>query len=394
MKKRVCVLGSTGSIGVNTLDVVRLHMDLYKTVALTANKNTQLLLEQCIEFQPIYAVIPDEELADAFKKKLERSDASQTQVLSGRSSLSFVAELAEVDIVVAAIVGAAGLLSTLSAAEAGKRILLANKESLVVAGDLLITAVKDNNAELLPLDSEHNALFQCMPANYRTGHKPAGIRKLILTASGGPFLNKSREELSVATVNQACAHPNWSMGRKISVDCATMMNKGLEVIEASFLFDMKAEQINVLIHPQSIIHSMVDYVDGSILAQLGNPDMRTPIAHALAWPDRHESGVSALDLIVNNQFTFQQPSYNQFPCLRLAYDVLALKGTAPAIFNAANEVAVEAFLTEKIGFLDIPILIENVIENATITSIDTIDTVLQADKNARILASSYIGRLQ
>jgi len=295
-----------------------------------------------------------------------------------------------VDIVVAAIVGAAGLLSTIAAAEAGKRILLANKESLVVSGDLLLSAVNQNNAELLPLDSEHNALFQCMPAGYRTGQKAEGVRKIILTASGGPFLNKTANELQHVTVEQACAHPNWSMGRKISVDSASMMNKGLEVIEASFLFNLCAAEIDVLVHPQSIIHSMVDYIDGSVLAQLGNPDMRTPIAHALAWPERQSSGVSALDLIVNNQLSFQEPSYERFPCLRLAFDALEAKGTAPAILNAANEVAVDAFLSGRISFVDIPVINEKVLQEMPVTSTKSIDDVINVDAEARVRAVTKV----
>lgn len=285
--KGVCVLGSTGSIGLSTLDVLRLNKEAYSVIALSANKNTERLLQQCIEFKPSYAVIPDADIAEEFRKNIELSDAADTTVLSGKASLEVITQMPQVDIVVAAIVGAAGLLPTLAAANAGKKLLLANKEALVISGDLLMSAVKHSGAVLLPLDSEHNALFQCMPSGFKAGQRAAGIRKLILTASGGPFLNNSQDELESVTIEQACAHPNWSMGRKISVDSATMMNKGLEVIEASYLFDMPADQIQVLIHPQSIIHSMVDYIDGSVLAQLGNPDMRTPIAHALAWPERN-----------------------------------------------------------------------------------------------------------
>ncbi|OUR86059.1 1-deoxy-D-xylulose-5-phosphate reductoisomerase [Cycloclasticus sp. 44_32_T64] len=388
--KSICLLGSTGSIGLSTLDVLRLNQDRYSVVALTANKNIERLLEQCIEFKPAYAVVVDQDLAEVFNKKIEQSEAADTTVLSGIDALEFVAQLPEVDIVVAAIVGAAGLLSTLTAAKAGKRLLLANKESLVVSGDLLMSAVKEGGATLLPLDSEHNALFQCMPDGYQTGQRAKGVRKLILTASGGPFLDLGLAELESVTVEQACAHPNWSMGRKISVDSATMMNKGLEVIEASYLFDMPADLIDVLVHPQSIIHSMIDYVDGSVLAQLGNPDMRTPIAHALAWPQRHESGVSPLDFMLNKQLSFEQPSFDKFPCLRLAFEALNMKGTAPAVLNAANEVAVEAFLNKKIRFIDISKLIEKVINNSTIKSADSIDSVLQADKETRMLSNQYL----
>ncbi|MEW4982442.1 MAG: 1-deoxy-D-xylulose-5-phosphate reductoisomerase [Cycloclasticus sp.] len=388
--KSICLLGSTGSIGLSTLDVLRLNQDRYSVVALTANKNIERLLEQCIEFKPAYAVVVDQDLAEVFNKKIEQSEAADTTVLSGIEALEFVAQLPEVDIVVAAIVGAAGLLSTLTAAKAGKRLLLANKESLVVSGDLLMSAVKEGGGTLLPLDSEHNALFQCMPDGYQTGRRAKGVRKLILTASGGPFLDLGLAELESVTVEQACAHPNWSMGRKISVDSATMMNKGLEVIEASYLFDMPADLIDVLVHPQSIIHSMIDYVDGSVLAQLGNPDMRTPIAHALAWPQRHESGVSPLDFMLNKQLSFEQPSFDKFPCLRLAFEALNMKGTAPAVLNAANEVAVEAFLNKKIRFIDISKLIEKVINNSTIKSADSIDSVLQADKETRMLSNQYL----
>lgn len=388
--KNVCLLGSTGSIGLSTLDVIKLNPDEYSVVALTANKNLKRLLAQCVEFRPRYAVVSKHDDADTFRQMLESSDAADTLVLSGAESLEFVAQLPEVSIVVAAIVGAAGLLATLAAANASKTLLLANKESLVISGDLLMTAVKDNGGLLLPVDSEHNALFQCMPDGYKAGQRIDGVRKLILTASGGPFLNAMPGELENVTVEQACAHPNWSMGKKISVDSATMMNKGLEVIEASYLFDMPAELIQVLVHPQSIIHSMVDYVDGSVLAQLGNPDMKTPIAHALAWPKRHRSGVAALDFITNNQLSFEAPSYDKFPCLRLAYEALDIKGTAPAILNAANEIAVDAFLSKRLRFMEIPKLIEKVMVNSTIDSADSIESVINADAEARIIAKQYV----
>jgi len=391
--RSVCLLGSTGSIGLSTLDVLRLNKEAYELIALSANKNIARLLEQCIEFKPRYAVIPDEALAEQLRKDLAASEASSTEVLSGMASLEFVAKLDAVDIVVAAIVGAAGLLSTLAAAKAGKTLLLANKEALVVSGDLLMSAVKENNACLLPLDSEHNALFQCMPAAYQTGQPALGVRKLILTASGGPFLNMPQSELLSVSVEQACAHPNWSMGRKISVDSASMMNKGLELIEASYLFNMPADLIDVVVHPQSIVHSMVDYIDGSVLAQLGNPDMRTPIAHALAWPQRQQSGVPALDFMLNSTLTFQAPCYDKFPCLRLAYDVLEEKGTAPAILNAANEVAVEGFLNKAIRFTDIPVLIEKTLNNTVIEAADSIETVLRVDKAARQLTMNYMARI-
>lgn len=391
--KGVCILGATGSVGVNTLDVIRLNIESYSVVALSANKNIDRLLEQCIEFKPCYAAIPDATLAEEFRKKVECSDASATKVLSGIDSLEILSSLDSVDIVVAAIVGAAGLLSSLAAAKVGKTLLLANKESLVISGNLLLEAVNDSGATLLPLDSEHNALFQCMPQGYRVGQTAKGIRKIILTASGGPFLNTPYEELENVTVEQACNHPKWSMGRKISVDSATMMNKGLEAIEASYLFNLPASSIDVLVHPQSIIHSMVDYVDGSILAQLGNPDMRTPIAHALAWPQRHDSGVCALDFIVNNKLSFQPPSYETFPCLGLAFRALEEKGTAPAILNAANEIAVNAFLARRIGFLDIPKLIEKTMSASTIVAADSIDTVLMADAESRELTTHLLAEI-
>jgi len=389
----VCVLGSTGSIGVSTLDVIRLNQDDYTVVALTANRNVERLFDQCVEFKPTYAVLSDEGLAETFRNKIEQTDALDTIVLSGVDALEFVAQLPEVNTVVAAIVGAAGLLPTLAAAQSGKKLLLANKESLVISGDLLMSAVKENGAILLPLDSEHNALFQCMPDNYISGQRADGVRRLVLTASGGPFLNMSLADLEKVTVEQACAHPNWSMGRKISVDSATMMNKGLEVIEASYLFNVSANLIDVLVHPQSIIHSMVDYIDGSVLAQLGNPDMKTPIAHALAWPKRQSSGVSPLDLIVNNQLTFEAASFDKFPCLRLAYEALENRGTGPTILNAANEVAVDAFLSKRLGFTDIPILIEKVVNTSTVMSADSIDTVLQADMETRVLTQRYLERV-
>ena len=389
----VCVLGSTGSIGVSTLDVIRLNQNDYTVVALTANRNLERLFDQCVEFKPTYAVLSEQILAETFRKKIEQSDASETIVLSDVDALEFVTQLPEVNTVVAAIVGAAGLLPTLAAAQSGKKLLLANKESLVISGDLLMTAVKENGAILLPLDSEHNALFQCMPDNYISGQRADGVRRLVLTASGGPFLNVSLAELEKVTVEQACAHPNWSMGRKISVDSATMMNKGLEVIEASYLFNVSANLIDVLVHPQSIIHSMVDYIDGSVLAQLGNPDMKTPIAHALAWPKRHSSGVSPLDLIVNNKLTFEAASFEKFPCLRLAYEALENRGTAPAILNAANEVAVDAFLSKKLGFTEIPTLIEKVVNSSVIMAADSIDTVLHADTETRVLAQRYLERV-
>lgn len=381
--KKICILGSTGSIGVSSLDVVRLNKERYEIVALTANTNIDRLYQQCLEFQPKYAVLLNSNLVNKLQDKLRNTVAEGTQVLGSVSALEYVAESEEVDYVIAAIVGAAGLLPTLAAAKAGKRILLANKEALVMSGDIFMDAVAKNGAELLPLDSEHNALFQCMPADYRIGDQPKGIRKLLLTASGGPFRLKTNNELKSVTPEQACAHPNWSMGKKISVDSATLMNKGLEVIEASYLFNLSAELIEVLVHPQSVIHSMVDYVDGSVLAQMGNPDMRTPIAHALAWPVRHQSGVSALDFVVNNSLSFEEPDYQRFPCLKLAFDALEAKGTAPTILNAANEIAVDAFLNNQLGFMQIPELIDSVLNELPVDKVDSLGTVLEVDQRAR-----------
>ncbi|ORU89666.1 MAG: 1-deoxy-D-xylulose-5-phosphate reductoisomerase [Cycloclasticus sp. symbiont of Poecilosclerida sp. M] len=384
--KLVSILGSTGSIGMSTLDVIRLNKDKYRVVALTAHSNVDKLVQQCIEFQPNFAVIGSSELAKELASRLKSSPDSATQVLFGVSSLEEVAQLSDVNMVVAAIVGAAGLLSTLAAAKSGKQILLANKEALVISGELLMNVARDSGADILPLDSEHNALFQCMPAGYQTGLPAKGVRKIMLTASGGPFLNFDASELKKVTPEQACRHPNWSMGKKISVDSATMMNKGLEVIEASYLFDFPADNIEVLIHPQSIIHSMVDYVDGSVLAQLGNPDMRTSIAHALAWPERIESGVAPLDLLKDNVLNFSAPSYERFPCLKLAFDALNTQGTAPAILNAANEVAIDLFLHRKIAFTDISSLVAKVLNKMNVVSAGSIEAVLSVDKEARAVA--------
>ena len=389
--KGICILGSTGSIGVSTLDVLRLNHKDFNVLALTAHQNIERLFQQCLEFNPQYAVVSDELLAEQLAGKLRQSTADGTTVLSGEASLCEVAKLGDVDIVVAAIVGAAGLLPCLSAAEAGKRILLANKEALVVSGDLFMDAVKQSGGELLPLDSEHNALFQCMPAGYQTGVRPEGVRKIILTASGGPFLHMDVNELVNVTPQQACAHPNWSMGKKISVDSATMLNKGLEVIEASYLFAMPAEHIDVVIHPQSVIHSLVDYQDSSVLAQLGNPDMKTPIAHALAWPERINSGVPPLDFVKYGQLTFSEPDTVRFPCLQLAFDALKTGGTAPAILNAANEVAVDAFLQGHIKFTSIAKVIENVLGLMTVSPADSIADVLDVDQHAREVSISQLG---
>lgn len=390
--KGLCILGSTGSIGRSTLDVVSRHPDQFKVVALTANQQVDSLFKQCQKFLPEYAVMVDEASAERLQSRLRGTAAVSTQVLSGADALDAVAALDQVDVVMAAIVGGAGLLSTLSATKAGKRVLLANKEALVMSGDLFMRSVREHSAELLPIDSEHNAIFQSMPANYRAGDQAQGVRKIMLTASGGPFLGWASDQLNAVTPEQACAHPKWSMGQKISVDSATLMNKGLEVIEASWLFSLESTRIQVVIHPQSIIHSMVDYVDGSVVAQLGNPDMRTPIAHALAWPTRMDSGVDALDLLHNNQLSFQKPDMNAFPCLRLAYETLDAGGTAPTILNAANEVAVDAFLQRKIKFLDIPVVIEKSLAQSTVAEADTVETILEIDQQTRAMAKGFVNQ--
>jgi len=397
----VAILGSTGSIGTSTLDVIASQSERFRAWALTANSNVDRLYDQCIQFAPEIAVMVDDNSARELEQRLKsyaqnHPQTLQIRVLSGTKGLDEVAAHDQVDQVMAAIVGAAGLQSSLAAARAGKRILLANKESLVMSGDLFIQAVKENGATLLPIDSEHNAIFQSMPAklmddslseHQSTNSLPsAGVEKILLTASGGPFLNKTLDELHNVTPDQACAHPTWEMGRKISVDSATMMNKGLEVIEASWLFNASADDIQVVIHPQSVIHSMVSYSDGSVLAQLGNPDMRTPIAHAMAWPDRMSSGVEQLDIFKVAQLNFEAPDFSRFACLRLAYEALRSGGTAPAILNAANEIAVDAFLGEKIAFTRIPEIVEQTLSQLDSQPADSIATILSADSEARRIA--------
>ncbi|MEW8042786.1 MAG: 1-deoxy-D-xylulose-5-phosphate reductoisomerase [gamma proteobacterium symbiont of Phacoides pectinatus] len=386
------VLGSTGSIGVSTLDVAARHPRRFRVVALTANRDVGKLFAQCRQFQPRYAVMADAECARELARRLAQV-ACPTEVLSGVEGLESVAALAEVQFVMAAIVGAAGLLPTLAAVRAGKRILLANKEALVVAGQLFMQEADRNNALILPVDSEHNAIFQCMPHDYRRGFARVGVERILLTASGGPFRQLPLERLSRVTPKQACAHPNWSMGRKISVDSATMMNKGLELIEACWLFHTTPERVQVVVHPQSVIHSMVQYVDGSVLAQLGHPDMRTPIAHAMAWPERITSGVSGLDLFEVARLDFEPPDPRRFPCLSLASQAITAGGTAPALLNAANEVAVAAFLEERIGFDAIPALIEAVLNDLTPVAADSLETLLEADREARALAEQKARKL-
>ncbi len=381
--KGLCILGATGSIGVSTLDVVSRHSKEYKVVALTANTNIESLFDQCILHKPEYVVVVDEAKAELFKKKIQGSAVSAIQVMSGVKALEFVSTLDNVDSVMAAIVGAAGLLPSLAAAKAGKTVLLANKEALVMSGDIFMQAVKQSGAKLLPIDSEHNAIFQCMPAGYITGEPAKQARRILLTASGGPFRETPIEKLQDVTVDQAVAHPKWDMGRKISVDSATMMNKGLELIEACLLFNMSPEDIQVVIHKQSIIHSMVDYVDGSVLAQMGNPDMRVPIAHAMAWPDRFDSGVEPLNIFEVRQMDFEEPNLQRFPCLRLAYEAIVAGGIMPTVLNASNEVAVEEFLNERIKFTDIPVIIEKCMAEFSADIADSLEVILKTDRQAR-----------
>lgn len=396
-KQVVTVLGATGSIGKSTLDVIARHPDKFSLYALTANSNDQQLAEQCLAHQPSYAVMADHDAADRLQRRLD-GIGCVTKVLSGEEGLVQVASADRVDTVMAAIVGAAGLTSTIAAVQAGKKVLLANKESLVMAGHILMAAVSASGATLLPIDSEHNAIFQCLPPQFSqtaTGDAPQGlaqwgVRKILLTASGGPFRSMPLEQLSKVTPEQACAHPNWSMGPKISVDSATMMNKGLELIEACWLFGARPDQVDVVVHSQSVIHSLVEYVDGSVLAQLGNPDMRTPIAHALAWPQRIESGVASLDLVQQGRLDFEKPDFDRFPCLRLAMDAASSGGSAPAVLNAANEEAVAAFLNGEIGYNAISGLIERVMATVDPFEPKDITDVQTADREARQLAQRFL----
>lgn len=387
--QNVTILGATGTIGLHTLDVIARHPERFRAYALSANSKVEELFIQCQKFEPAYAVMLDADAAEKLHVKLQHI-GSTTQVLCGMAALEQVSSDEQVDVVMAAIVGAAGLKPAMAAAHAGKRILLANKETLVMAGSLFMQAVEQGGATLLPIDSEHNAIFQVMPVQKFTTLADGGIKKILLTASGGPFRNSTAAELAAVTPAQALNHPNWVMGPKITIDSATLMNKGLEVIEAHWLFNAAAEQIEVVVHPQSVIHSMVEYVDGSVLAQLGNPDMRTPIAYALGYPDRLESGVSSLDLFKIARLDFELPDTRRFPCLRLAFDALKLNGTAPAIMNAANEIAVAAFLDEKIGFTQIPTLIESVLTNSNIEAVTDLEMVVTADQAARAAASEWV----
>ena len=387
--KKLTILGSTGSIGTSTLDVIRRHPQRYQVIALCAHNQIDRLFEQCLEFQPRYAVVRSAELALKLKARLVAAHSSVT-VEYGTEALVRMVELPEVDTVMAAIVGAAGLQPTLAAVVAGKKVLLANKEALVMAGPVFMRAVKDSGATLLPIDSEHNAIFQSLPSDYSGDLSKSGVSSLLLTASGGPFRNTSLEDMFCATPDQACAHPNWAMGRKISVDSATLMNKGLEMIEARWLFNVPAEKITVVIHPESVIHSLVQYIDGSVIAELGNPDMRTPIAHALAYPERIAAGVEPLDLFKIASLHFERPDLERFPCLALAYRALREGEGMPAVLNAANEIAVQAFLDGKITLLAIPKIIASVMDQTPVKPITSLSDVLAIDSFARQIAEKVI----
>ncbi|MFA6984744.1 MAG: 1-deoxy-D-xylulose-5-phosphate reductoisomerase [Arenimonas sp.] len=386
--RRIALLGATGSIGTSALDVIARHPDRFRLHSVSANANVGQLLDICQRFRPQVAVIADParyaELRDGLRdRKLA------TEARADAAALTEIAEAGEADTVIAAIVGAAGVSSTLAAARAGKRLLLANKESVVLAGQVLMRAAAEHGAQVLPIDSEHNAIFQCLPQDGSRG----GVRRLLLTASGGPFRGRSRQSLEKITPDEACAHPNWVMGRKISVDSATLMNKGLEVIEAHHLFALAAEQIEVVVHPQSVIHSLVDYVDGSVLAQLGNPDMRTALAYGLSWPERIDSGVAPLDLAALARFDFEAPDLRSFPCLALAYSALRAGGSAPAVLNAANEVAVAAFLAGRLAFLGIPSLIEATLSALPAEPADDLEVLMHCDEQARRMAAELLTRM-
>ena len=388
----ITVLGATGSIGVSTLDVIARHPDKYSVFALTAHRQIEKLAGQCLQFKPTYAVVADDGAAVALQALLS-AQGSTTEVLFGREALCAVSSAEGVDTVMAAIVGAAGLEPTLAAVRAGKKILLANKEALVMAGGLFMQAVAASGSVLLPIDSEHNAIFQCLPSDFKNTDK-GGVKKLLLSASGGPFRGRTLEQMRAVTPDQACAHPNWSMGRKISVDSATLMNKGLELIEACWLFNVAASQVEVVVHPQSIIHSLVQYIDGSVLAQLGNPDMRTPIAHALAWPSRIESGVADLDLFSIAQLNFEKPDLTSFPCLAVASAAAREGRDAAAILNAANEIAVQAFLDQRIGFTQIAEVVSHTLNSLALTEPDSLEAVQESDRRGRAVSSDYITRVQ
>lgn len=389
--QQVTVLGATGSVGLSTLDVIARHPELYQVFALTGFTRNSELLALCVKHTPQFAVLPTQEAARKLQDDLAVAGLD-TRVLVGEGGLCEVASHPQVDTVLAAIVGAAGLRPTLAAVEAGKKVLLANKEALVMSGALFMEAVRQSGAVLLPIDSEHNAIFQCLPVDYARGLVPVGVRRILLTGSGGPFRETPLDQLCDVTPEQACAHPNWSMGRKISVDSASMVNKGLELIEACWLFDARPDQIEVVIHPQSVIHSMVDYMDGSVLAQLGNPDMRTPIAHALAWPMRIDSGVAPLDLFSIARLDFQAPDEQRFPCLRLARQAAEAGNSAPAMLNAANEVAVAAFLDRRIRYPEIASMIDEVLNLEPVVALHDLEAVFEVDSKARVLAERWLGR--
>jgi len=390
--QQVAILGSTGSVGENALDVIARHPDRYSVSMLSANTSVDKLFSQCSLCAPKYAVMRDEASADLLQNKI-REAGLHTQVLQGEQALGDCVSSADVDTVLAAIVGAAGLMPTLAAVQAGKRVLLANKEALVMSGSLLMTSAAESGAQILPIDSEHNAIFQCI-SDHTLSNNEAGIEKIILTGSGGPLRNCSIDELAVVTPQQALAHPNWSMGPKISIDSASLMNKGLEVIEACTLFSIELDELEVLIHPESVIHSMVRYRDGSVLAQLGQPDMRTPIAHALAWPDRIASGVEPLDFTRLSGLHFEAPDLNRFPCLRLAFEAQRAGGTAPTILNAANEIAVEAFLDNSVSFLQLAELVEDTLSNIKISPAADLTTIIEADNHARTVAQNKLNNLR
>ncbi len=387
----VAVLGSTGSVGRGTLEVLALHRERFHVPVLAARGSVDTLVEQCRRFEPEWAAMESPDAASELERRL-RAGGIRTRVVAGAAAVAQLAADSQVDYVMAAISGAAGLRSTLAAAAAGKRLLLANKESAVMAGELLMRTVHASGAELIPIDSEHNAIFQCLPASFRPGTRPAGVRRLLLTASGGPFLTWSAEAIAAATPAQACAHPRWNMGRKISVDSATLMNKGLELIEASVLFGMSADDIEVVVHPQSIVHSLVEYQDGSVLAELASPDMRVPIAHALSWPHRIRAGVEFLDLVRAGRLDFLAPDPARFPCLRHAREAARLGGLPCASLNAADEIAVQAFLDKRLNFGDIPAVIEAVMGRVQGGAMTGLEAVLAADGEARALASEVVAR--
>ncbi len=389
--RNIVILGSTGSIGVSTLDVIARHRAGFKVIALSAHRRIEVLFGQCAEFEPQYAVVGDARSAEQLAARLHAAGSS-TEVLCGEQALERIAALPQADTVMAAIVGIAGLRATLAAVQAGKRVLLANKEALVSAGPVFMSAVRSGGVTLIPVDSEHNAVFQVLPAGYSGDTTAAGVRRILLTASGGPFRDMPLERLAYVTPEQACAHPNWVMGRKISVDSATMMNKGLEIIEAHWLFNAAEERIKVVVHPESVIHSLVEYVDGSVLAQLGNPDMRTPIAFALGFPQRIEAGVDFLDLAALGKLSFSEPDHVRFPCLRLAREALRAGDNAPAVLNAANEAAVSAFLASQLRFDQIPVLIEHALGEIAVAKMHNLEDVFSADRRARECAEMWLKR--